>query len=67
MGVDISKAALAAGHAVVATGRDPERINSALGMSADSSLLSSTLRIPGDAKDADTRRVRQVRPDRRSC
>ena len=26
MGVDIAKAALAAGHAVVATGRDPERV-----------------------------------------
>jgi NAD(P)-dependent dehydrogenase (short-subunit alcohol dehydrogenase family) len=32
MGVDISKAALAAGHAVVATGRNLERIKSALGM-----------------------------------
>ena len=29
MGVDIAKAALAAGHAVVATGRNPEKVASA--------------------------------------
>ena len=27
MGVDIAKAALAAGHAVVATGRNPEKVS----------------------------------------
>ena len=32
MGVDIAQAALAAGHAVVATGRDPERVRAALGV-----------------------------------
>ncbi len=32
MGVDIVKAALAAGHAVVATGRNTERVSSALGL-----------------------------------
>jgi NAD(P)-dependent dehydrogenase (short-subunit alcohol dehydrogenase family) len=31
MGVDIAQAALAAGHAVVATGRNPERVTAALG------------------------------------
>jgi NAD(P)-dependent dehydrogenase (short-subunit alcohol dehydrogenase family) len=31
MGVDIAQAALAAGHAVVATGRNPERVSAALG------------------------------------
>ena len=31
MGTDIAKAALAAGHAVVATGRDPERVAAAIG------------------------------------
>jgi NAD(P)-dependent dehydrogenase (short-subunit alcohol dehydrogenase family) len=35
MGVDIAKAALAAGHAVVATGRNPERISSAIGVHDD--------------------------------
>jgi NAD(P)-dependent dehydrogenase (short-subunit alcohol dehydrogenase family) len=31
MGVDIAQAALEAGHAVVATGRNPERVSAALG------------------------------------
>jgi NAD(P)-dependent dehydrogenase (short-subunit alcohol dehydrogenase family) len=38
MGTDIAKAALAAGHSVVATGRDPERVKAAIGEHAD--LLS---------------------------
>jgi NAD(P)-dependent dehydrogenase (short-subunit alcohol dehydrogenase family) len=35
MGVDIAKAALAAGHAVVATGRNPERVSTAIGAHDD--------------------------------
>src|SRR5688500_16694968 len=35
MGVDFVKAALAAGHAVVATGRDPRRLADLFGQSAD--------------------------------
>jgi NAD(P)-dependent dehydrogenase (short-subunit alcohol dehydrogenase family) len=35
MGVDFANAALAAGHAVVATGRDPERVSRALGTPSD--------------------------------
>src|SRR6185436_19263092 len=35
MGVDFVKAALAAGHAVVASGRDTERVSKALGQSDD--------------------------------
>ena len=35
MGVDIAKAALAAGNAVVATGRNPERVREALGEAPD--------------------------------
>lgn len=35
MGVDIAQAALAAGHAVVATGRNPERVSAALGTHHD--------------------------------
>ncbi|RPJ77865.1 MAG: SDR family NAD(P)-dependent oxidoreductase [Acidobacteria bacterium] len=35
MGADFAKAALAAGQAVVATGRDPDRVSVALGQSAD--------------------------------
>src|SRR5438067_740809 len=35
MGVDFAKAALAAGHAVVATGRDTSRLSKALGTSGE--------------------------------
>lgn len=43
MGVDIAKAALAAGHAVVATGRDPEAVSNAVGETDD--LLAVTLDV----------------------
>ena len=35
LGVDIAKAALTAGHAVVATGRNPDRVSAAIGESGD--------------------------------
>jgi NAD(P)-dependent dehydrogenase (short-subunit alcohol dehydrogenase family) len=52
MGVDIAKAALADGHAVVATGRNPNRVSSALG--AHDNLLTLKLDVTSldDAKDA---------------
>jgi len=52
MGVDFAKAALAAGHAVVASGRDPDRVSKALGQSDN--LLSVKLDVtkPGDAEAA---------------
>jgi NAD(P)-dependent dehydrogenase (short-subunit alcohol dehydrogenase family) len=52
MGVDIARAALAAGHAVVATGRNPAKVTSAIG--ADDDLLAIRLDVtdPGDAKTA---------------
>jgi NAD(P)-dependent dehydrogenase (short-subunit alcohol dehydrogenase family) len=52
MGIDIAKAALAAGHAVVATGRNLKRVSSALG--AHDYLLAVKLDVtsPDDAKDA---------------
>ena len=43
MGTDIARAALAAGHAVVATGRNPEAVTAALGEAAD--LLVVTLDV----------------------
>jgi NAD(P)-dependent dehydrogenase (short-subunit alcohol dehydrogenase family) len=43
LGVDIAKAALAAGHAVVATGRDPAKVAAAIGPHAD--LLSVKLDV----------------------
>ncbi|HXJ66746.1 MAG TPA: SDR family oxidoreductase [Actinomycetota bacterium] len=52
MGVDIAKAALAAGDAVVATGRNPERVGAALGAHDD--LLVARLDVTSldEAKDA---------------
>jgi NAD(P)-dependent dehydrogenase (short-subunit alcohol dehydrogenase family) len=43
MGTDIARAALAAGHAVVATGRNPDRVTAALGAHAD--LLAVALDV----------------------
>jgi NAD(P)-dependent dehydrogenase (short-subunit alcohol dehydrogenase family) len=50
LGVDIAKAALAAGHAVVATGRDPEKVEAAVG--DHDNLLSIKLDVtrPEDAQ-----------------
>ena len=49
LGVDIAKAALAAGHAVVATGRDPAKVEAAVGSHAN--LISVRLDVtrPEDA------------------
>jgi len=46
MGVDFAKAALAAGHAVVASGRDRDAVSKALGQSNDllAVNLTSTVR-----------------------
>ena len=43
MGMDFAKAALAAGHAVVATGRNSDAVSKAVGQSDD--LLSVTLDV----------------------
>jgi NAD(P)-dependent dehydrogenase (short-subunit alcohol dehydrogenase family) len=54
MGIDLAKAALAAGHAVVATGRDAERVRYAVGEHDD--LLAVSLDITDqDAADAAAR------------
>ena len=50
MGVDIARAALAAGHAVVATGRDPEKVTAAVGASDD--LLAVRLDVTDPAHAA---------------
>jgi NAD(P)-dependent dehydrogenase (short-subunit alcohol dehydrogenase family) len=51
MGLFFAKAALAAGHAVVATGRDTERVSGALGQSNDllAVKLDVTIRADADA------------------
>ncbi|GEK21423.1 SDR family oxidoreductase [Cellulomonas xylanilytica] len=52
MGVDFAQAALAAGHAVVATGRDPQKVTAAVG--AHENLLAVRLDVtdPADASAA---------------
>jgi NAD(P)-dependent dehydrogenase (short-subunit alcohol dehydrogenase family) len=52
MGTDIAKAALATGHAVVATGRDPERVTAAIGAHADLLAVKLDVTNPDDAKAA---------------
>src|SRR6476659_2077538 len=47
MGADFAQAALAAGHEVVASGRDPDRVSRAMGQSRD--LLAVTLDVTSTA------------------
>ena len=58
MGTDIAKAALAAGHAVVATGRDPERVTAAIGAHDDLLAVKLDITNPDDASAADAYRDR---------
>ena len=50
MGVDIAKAALAAGHAVVATGRNPEKVASVLGAHDDLIVVALDVTDPASAE-----------------
>jgi NAD(P)-dependent dehydrogenase (short-subunit alcohol dehydrogenase family) len=52
MGVDFARAALAAGHAVVATGRDPDAVAGALGASDDLLVVKLDVTRPADAEAA---------------
>ena len=52
MGVDIVKAALAAGHAVVATGRNTGAVARAVGSANDLLVVKLDVTIPDDAKAA---------------
>ena len=52
MGVDFAKAALAAGHAVVATGRDRDRLSKALGQSNDLLVVHLDVACHADAESA---------------
>ena len=52
MGVDLAKAALAAGHAVVATGRKPETVTQAVGAAEDLLVVRLDITEPGDAEGA---------------
>ena len=65
MGTDIAKAALAAGHAVVATGRNPEKVTQAVGESVDLLAVKLDVTDPADGGSRRPGRRRPVRPDRR--
>jgi NAD(P)-dependent dehydrogenase (short-subunit alcohol dehydrogenase family) len=52
MGVDIAKAALAAGYAVVATGRDPRRVEQAVGNGDDLMVAALDVTETADAEAA---------------
>jgi len=57
MGVDIAKAALTAGHAVVATGRNPQRVSAALGAHEDLLVVELDVTDPADAEASVTAAV----------
>lgn len=52
MGLEFAKAALAAGHKVVATGRDPEKVAKAIGQSADLLVVKLDVNRSVDAEHA---------------
>jgi NAD(P)-dependent dehydrogenase (short-subunit alcohol dehydrogenase family) len=52
MGVDLAKAALAAGNVVAASGRNPERVSAALGEADDLLVVKLDVTDPDDATDA---------------
>jgi NAD(P)-dependent dehydrogenase (short-subunit alcohol dehydrogenase family) len=52
LGVDIAKAAMAAGHKVVATGRNTAKVAKALGESADLLVVKLDITQPSDAESA---------------
>lgn len=52
MGVEFAKAALAAGHAVVATGRSPDAVKRAIGGADDLLVVKLDVNSPADAKAA---------------
>ncbi|MDX6397541.1 MAG: hypothetical protein QOJ43_949 [Gaiellaceae bacterium] len=52
MGVDFAKAALAAGHNVIATGRNPDAVGQALGEAGDLLVVKLDVTSPQDAEAA---------------
>jgi NAD(P)-dependent dehydrogenase (short-subunit alcohol dehydrogenase family) len=54
MGVDIARAALAGGHAVIATGRDTEKVTAAIGTAEDLLAVKLDITDPADAEAAVT-------------
>jgi NAD(P)-dependent dehydrogenase (short-subunit alcohol dehydrogenase family) len=59
LGIDIAKAALAAGHAVVATGRDPQKVAAAIGRHDNLLAVKLDVTRPEDAQTAVQTSVRK--------
>jgi NAD(P)-dependent dehydrogenase (short-subunit alcohol dehydrogenase family) len=59
MGVDIAKSALAAGHTVVATGRDPKKVAAAIGNHDNLLAVKLDVTRPEDAQTAVEAAVRK--------
>jgi len=57
LGVDIAKAGLAAGHAVIATGRNPAKVSAAIGEHDDLLAVKLDVTDPADAESAVTAAV----------
>ena len=66
MGVDIAKAALAAGNAVVATGRSPEKVTRALGEAEDLLVVKLDITDPAQAEAAVQAAVEPILMHRRA-
>jgi hypothetical protein len=64
MGVDIAKAALGAGHKVVATGRNTDKVTQAVGKSADLLVVRLDVTKPTDAESAVEASVNEFGPHR---
>ena len=64
MGADFAKAALAAGYAVVATGRNSDAVSKALGQSNDLLSRRAGCHEPYRCRSSGARRCRPVRSDR---
>ena len=62
MGVDIAQAALAAGHAVVATGRNPDAVANAVGETDDLLVAELDITQSSSAENSGAGRFRPVRP-----
>jgi NAD(P)-dependent dehydrogenase (short-subunit alcohol dehydrogenase family) len=67
MGVDIAKAALAAGHAVVAIGRNPEKVSFVLGAHDDPIVLALDVTNHRADPERTLRAGRHHLLDRRGC
>ncbi len=65
LGLDIAQAALAAGHAVVATGRDPAKVTAAIGHHDNLLVIKLDITRLEDAYAAVAAAVDEVWPDRR--